>query len=504
MRKVILGSILLLLLYSGANGAVTFQRVIVDSNLNLPHGDWSGDVGNDNPVRQLDAFATIVFDHQVVWYSNTGYGLTWGPKNIIYTSDRPCQEVCAGYLDTDNLIDAVSAHYRSDSVAYGFLAIHKNNGGGTFTTTLLDTIKARLRQMRLVDINNDGRLDIILACSAPRPQWIQESGVYWYRNDGNMIFTKMPRLGVCDAWKCDAYDDDGDNHKEIVISEEFFGQDSASPARIILFKNNGAEGFTPVTIEANLGLHLADPPGGGGVRCAKIDNDNQIDLIGSSSYKGELYWYRNNGGTSFTRNTIDPMASNIDGIDVGDFEPDGDMDIVACGRNYWIAWYENDGNGNFTKHTFDTQWRLFDLPYVTYFDGDTCPDIVVTEASPYPSGSPTGHLLVYLNPCPGAVEEQSILQGNWLKTSSIIGKNSGDILFGIEKSGKVTLTAVDITGRIADVIIENAFYAAGTYNTIWNVKDKANGVYLLLLKSDGNPTCLPSRQAVAKKVTVIR
>lgn len=501
MRKLFVCGILLLLTYNLAS-AVSFSVVVIDSGLSYPHGDWSGDVNKDNPPYALDVFATIVNSNQVVWYHNNNLGIAWSAKNVINTlSGWYCTEVAAADLDGDTWIDAVSSYCRQTAGgAQARIAFHKNNGNGTFTTTFhSDTVKARLRQMRLVDVNGDGLKDVIVAGSAPNPSYIQESGAYWYRNNGGMSFTKN-FIATCDAWKCDAYDDEPDNHLEIVITEEFFGVNGTSPARLLLFKNNGSEVFTQIVIDPDLGLHLADPPGGGGVRCAKVDNDTRTDLIAGSSYNGVLAWYKNMGGNSFTKNIIDNAGiDSVDGVDICDFEPDGDLDIASCVRNYQLNWYENDGNGNFTKHPIDVQWKLFDLPFATYLDGDTCCDILVTEASPYPSGSPTGHVLAYLNDCDGSkVEEaQFSLNKNWLKTPSIIGKNSGEIIFGIEKSGNIALTAVDITGRIADVIIENAYYKAGTYNALWNVKGKSNGAYILLLKSENSPD-------IAKKVTVIR
>jgi hypothetical protein len=474
---------------------VTFYRYTIDSVLLTPHGDWAGDVQNDNPPWAYDAFATTAGGKDVVWYSNNNLGRVWGPKNTIYTtSDKMCTEVSAGKLDADNLIDAVSSFVRSDSVAYSFLAIHKNNGNGTFTTTKLDSIKARLRQTRLVDVNNDGLLDIIVAASAPRTSAIYESGVYWYKNNGSMSFTKN-FIATADAWKIDAFDNvDGDKHLDLVAAEEFFsGQDTSAAARVILYKNNGAEGFSQVVIETNLGRHLGDPPGGGGVRCAKINNDdNKVDIVATSSYNGVLYWYKNNDGTSFTRYVIDNMATKIDGIDVGDFEPDGNMDIVACGRNSWVRWYHNNGNGTFTMNTIDTQYPLFDLPFVTYLDGDTCPDIVVTEAT-----GTSGWVFSYLNHCVANVEEKtSIINDNWLRAPSIVGKNSVDITFGIVNKGKTKLEILDITGRVID-IVGNDYYETGVYKTFWNANEKPNGTYFLSLKSD-------NALLTTKKITIIR
>ncbi|MDD5528842.1 MAG: FG-GAP-like repeat-containing protein [bacterium] len=474
---------------------VVFLRYTIDSVLLTPHGDWAGDVQNDNPVRAYDAFATTAGGKNVAWYSNNSLGTTWGPKNIIYTtSDKMCTEVCAGQLDADNWIDAVSSFVRSDSISYSFLAIHKNNGNGTFTTTRLDSLKTRLRQIRIVDINNDGLRDIIVAGSPPRSSWIQESGVYWYRNNGGMSFTRN-FIATATTWKIDAFDNvDGDKHLDIIASEEFFsGQDTSAAARILLFKNNGAEGFSQVIIESNLGRHLGDPPGGGGLRCADFNKDGKVDIVAGSSYNGILYWYKNNDGTSFTRNVMDNNASRVDGIDVGDFDTDGNMDVVACGRNSWIRWYKNNGNETFSMNSIDTQFPLFDLPYVTYLDGDTCPDIVVTEAT-----STSGWVFAYLNHCEAGVRENTMPfpQYNWLKATSIANNNSVNITFEIKNKSKIKLEAIDITGKVTDVLVNN-YYDKGTYTTTWNTINTPNGTYFLSLKSGNNPT-------VTKRITIVK
>ncbi|MFA5031582.1 MAG: FG-GAP-like repeat-containing protein [bacterium] len=474
-----------------AFSTVTFSRFTISDNVKKPHGDWAGDVENNNPKWEYDAFATIVDDYQAVWYSNLGKGMTWGAKNVIYTGDRWCLEIVAGDLDKDGWIDAVSSFVQSAATAISFLAVHKNNGNGTFTTTVLPTHTTRFRQIKLEDINNDTWLDIVVSGSAPSASLILESGLYWYKNNGSMSFTEN-FIGTCNGWKVDCFDDEGDKHLEIAVTEEFFGANGTSPARLLVYKNNGAEGFAQIVVD-NLGLHMGDPPGGGGVRCADFDGDSRKDLLAGASNDGKLYWYKNNGGASFTKYTVDASASKVDGIDVGDFEPDGDMDIVACGRDYWIRWYENDGFGNFTSHSIDVQYILFDLPYVTYLDGDSCPDIIVTEAT-----ATTGHVFAYLNPCSGVGTEENKIKttGNWLKMPSIVTKNSINITFGIENKSRVKLEVLDITGRVIDVI-NDANYDKGSYKTLWNTNEKPNGTYFLSLKAENCPI-------VTKRITLIR
>jgi len=378
----------------------------------------------------------------------------WGPKNVKNESDRYCLEIAAGDLDGDGDIDAVSNHFDIDSGSTGFLAIHRNNGGGVFTTTTLPSIQTRIRQIRIVDINNDGLRDIVIACNTQRFNWQTQTGVYWYKNDGGMNFTRyLVGTGRCNAWKVFCIDFNGDNHKEIVVTEEWWGENSSSPCRLILFKNNGAETFNPQIIDPNLA------PGG----------------IGA-------------GGA---------------GVICADFDKDGDMDFVACGRNYWVAWYDNLGPtspGSFSKHIFDTQWQLFDLPYTTYLDGDSCCDLIVS----IDGYSDDGRFVAYLSPCStAAVEETKYTYGtNWMKVLTIISSNFAKVEYSIQDRGEIRLDVIDMAGRTVQVIEQGYCSQPGVYKTAWNLTKEprgstSNGIYFVRLKAKNIPP-------IVKKVTVIR
>ena len=376
---------------------VTFTKVTVGSGLlYVPHGDWAGDIDGTSPPHTLDIFATMGFG-EAVWYANLGNGTSWSAKNLIWTAPvNLCNfEIAGADLDKDGDMDAVSCDFGSGSSDISYLAVHTNTGGSAFTTKIIGNVDGGFRQMRLEDVDNDDTLDIVVSVNTKFSQ--SDIGVYWYENTGGMNFIEH-FIGKCNAWKVDCFDDEPqDGHLEIVVSETYHGSGSTTdPCRLIFYKNDGFEFFTPTTLDT-----YAERAAG--VRCAELNNDGKIDIISGNAISGVLYWYENMGSSSFTRHTIDNNCPDIDGIDVGDFEPDGDMDIVAAGRDYWFRWYENDGNGNFTPHTIDTEYEKFDLPYVTYLDGDTCPDIVLTEASIM------GHVFAYLNPCPppDGVEEKT-------------------------------------------------------------------------------------------------
>ncbi len=467
---------------------VTFNRYTVDSLVPMPHGDWAGDIDGTSPPYQLDIFATITVPAQAVWYANSNFGKSWSARKDVWTTPRDLYNLeIAGADFNDGDIDAISVDLALANGTVSSLGFSDNLGGGIFTTKIIGTLEGRIRQMRPADVDNDSDLDIVATVNTQHSQ--ADIGLYWYENTGGMNFTEH-FIGKCNPHKVDCFDDDGDGHLEIVVSEHWHGSGSTTdPCRLILYKNDGFEVFTPIVLDNTYGL------GGAGVRCAKFDNDLAVDIVAGSMDAGILYWYRNNGGNNFTRHIIDNNCPELDGIDVGDFEPDGDMDIVAAGRDYWFRWYENDGNTppNFIPHTIDAEYENFDLPYVTYLDGDTCPDIVLTE------DSNNGHVFAYLNPCdPSGIEETEITPTNtYLKVPSLISSESVNLEYGIEERGDVRLEVIDITGRTVQVIENSGYKEPGAYKINWNLIGEPNGIYFLRLEAGNH---LP----VVKKITVIR
>jgi hypothetical protein len=464
------------LLVTGVVGArtVTFTRVTVDSGVNTPHGDWAGDIDGTSPQYALDIFATIGGDGEAVWYANGGTGTSWSPKNSIWsTTTNPYNfEIAGADLNGDGNVDAVSCDLGTAATSTSYLALHTNTGGGSFTTNIIGNVAGRFRQMRLRDIDADNDSDIVITVNT---QYSQSGiGVYWYRNNGGMSFTEV-FIDGSNAWKVACFDDDGDGHLELVISENSHGPGGVfDPCRLIFYKNDGSENFTRTVIDNSFTAGGGVGYGGAGVACADFDGDGRTDIVCGDQHNGILCWYKNLGGSSFSKNIIDSSCPQLDGIDVADFEPDGDMDIVAAGRQYWLNWYENDGNGN-------------------YLDGDSCCDIVMTEASF------SGRIFAYLNPCGGTSVEDAPEppSKNWLKTPSLVGSNSVNIEYGIDKRNNVRLEVIDLTGRTIEVLDHGCHREPGSYVRTWDLATQPNGLYVLRLR-------IGHDLSITRKVIVIR
>ena len=78
-----------------------------------------------------------------------------------------------------------------------------------------------------------------------------------------------------------------------------------------------------------------------------LDNDNDLDVIGTSQGNNEVSWWRNEGGNpvTWTKYVIDGNFSRVWPLYAGDLDGDSDIDVVAASGyagNNEVKWYRNE------------------------------------------------------------------------------------------------------------------------------------------------------------------
>ena len=249
----------------------------------------------------------------------------------------------------------------------GITFVHSDGSSGR--RYIVETVASGLATF---DYNGDGKIDILFLNGAPLPGWPADRKPprnALYRNDGNWKFADVTgqaglintnyQLGVCTG------DYNNDGHPDIYLNN--FGPN-------LLYRNNGDGTFTDVTREAGV---AAGNELGAGACFFDFDADGLLDLFvanyvgftfenhqtthmnGFPAYVGPLHYpptrnvlFRNNGNGTFTdvskETGIAALQGSGMGVLAGDFDNDGDTDLIVANDLRADFFLRNDG-GKFVE-----------------------------------------------------------------------------------------------------------------------------------------------------------
>ncbi len=232
--------------------------------------------------------------------------IAWSDTYIIGTDD-------AGYI-----YYALSDGYGGFS---GFSRIRRLPGFGT------------CRGAAINDFDNDGDLDLITGARVGSYTYL-----YFYENDGSERFFCRDMVGVyigsSNLHDMTTADYNNDGLYDFIVN--------SSSASTYVFINNGDANFTMT----ELSLSSA----GRGVDSADFNADGYQDFVRSIYSSGHVYVHSGNGDGTFDGGTqIYVAGSDPYGLTCGDFDNDGDADVIAIhgsnGDSYFIR---NEGSGVWT------------------------------------------------------------------------------------------------------------------------------------------------------------
>ncbi len=140
------------------------------------------------------------------------------------------------------------------------------------------------------------------------------------------------------------YDNDGDADLFLVNSAAWPGRQAKGTVGNRLYQNDGKGKFTDVTAAAGLAMtHF-----GQGVAVGDYDNDGNLDLFITTLGEGGVL-YHNEGGGKFKNVTTEANAKGGDGWQTSaafvDIENDGDLDLFICRYVDWSV--DKDKSQNF-------------------------------------------------------------------------------------------------------------------------------------------------------------
>jgi len=307
------------LLTNGASRTVSTIPLFTDIGAGLPGLIWStaawGDYDNDGDLDILLAGGGI---SRV--YRNDGEDSFTNINASLPGVNYPCKTGWADY-DRDGDLDFLMTGSASAS------QLMQNNGNGSFTAASAVFPELWGGSMAWGDYDNDGDLDLLISGQN------QVDGLHeisrLYRNDGSGVFTDIaaglqPSLHSSAAWG--DYDNDGD--LDILLA----GADNEDMESVFawIYRNNGYDSFTEISALPGVGMSS--------VAWGDYDNDGDLDILltglsGAWPSRAPVsHVYRNNGDSTFTDITAGLPGVFQSSVAWGDYDNDGDLDILMAGN----------------------------------------------------------------------------------------------------------------------------------------------------------------------------
>jgi hypothetical protein len=238
-----------------------------------------------------------------------------------------------------------------------------------------------------------------------------------------------------------AVDIDGDTDMDIVIA-------AGTGLHVVLLKNDGAANFTVDSLGVT---------GSSVLKVADIDSDQDLDIIGINPDNNSLTLYLNDGNQEFESMTLLATTVNLEQMDVGDMDNDGDWDIVLGFRQFTgkqIVIYKNNGSNNFQEVLIASSGAVYlEALLVEDINNDGKKDILRIGDFNCDGFINSGNLTFVSDPLFSVSNPvRSIRAGDYNgdgKKDIVIGTNSGDITWHKNLSNQTLTFETHTVGTVS-------------------------------------------------------
>jgi hypothetical protein len=294
----------------------------------------------------------------------------------------------------------------------GSLTLYRNNGDGTFTDAseaagIKKTFAGYAMTVAAADFDNDGWPDIYVACDSTPSFLFMNNGDGTFREEGLLRGVALNEDGMEQAGMGVGIGDfnlDG----SLDLFKTHFADDTN-----ILYRNDGKGNFEDTTTKAGLGVETRFIGWGAGI--VDLDNDGNPDLflVTGNVYpeiektlpvyplKTPRIVFRNLGGGRFEEliEEAGPGVAAVHssrGCAFGDFDNDGDIDILIVNMNEPPSLLRNDvsGKNNWLKLKLvgvKSNRGAIGARVTARYGGKTQVQEIISQSSFYSSNDPRVH-----------------------------------------------------------------------------------------------------------------
>jgi hypothetical protein len=279
------------------------------------------------------------------------------------------------------------------------------------------------------DYDNDGRLDLLMT-----GEGTNSNLAFVFHNNGDGTFTDL-NAGLTAGWRS-------------TVAWVDYNQDGRLDALVTgdvphLYRNDGGGVFTLV----QPGLPLIQEGGGpGAIAWGDYDNDGRPDLAlagQSTNLTRSTFVYHNNGDGSFSSAQFGLPGTTEGSLDWGDFDNDGDLDLVVSGNGpgfvQTIKVFRNNGQGGLTEAATNFPAVWLSTTHWGDYDNDGDLDLLVTGG--FGDGNAVSR--IYRNDGGAFTDINAGLAGVWFSQSAWVDfDNDGnlDVILGGRDSSGATVT----------------------------------------------------------------
>ena len=331
----------------------TFQEYVCADDLVAPAHVHATDFDQDGDLDLAVAVLGLLFPcndpvGSVVILENNG-DMTFR-KHVVVERIARVSDVRTGDLDGDGDLDLAAAQFGYDDGETRWI---ENLGGWEFANHILQEFSGPIH-CEITDADGDGDQDIITLVSQ---EWEQ---IYLFEGNGKGNFQPHQIFGS-----------DNEDFGSSGISLCDLDQDGDED---ILYTNGDAFDYLPPVPRSwhgvqwleNVGnlefrvTRIADFHGAVNARELDFDHDGDLDLVVVSAYNfwddpasQSMILLENDGKMRFARRNVTNIPTHLQSLDQGDFDNDGEVDLVTGGlhvyepydrmdrvvlwRNRWVA-----------------------------------------------------------------------------------------------------------------------------------------------------------------------